>query len=125
MAIDRMLLLCCGFGMFAFLASEEKEKPFHLRKLLVTFMDEASAQFTLSQWLQYRMHLRYIPIRDMFHREWNDIKLAVNGCGMWWCIVTSTILYNVSYGPWEGCAFWHNLVGGALLAVQRLSFNDP
>ena len=83
------------------------------------FLDEGSSQYALMWWLSYHIGLRFIPIRDVYHREWNDCKNAIMKAGLSWVIQATNLLYNLAYGPWEGCAWFNELVEGAALLLER------
>eukprot|EP00974_Lingulodinium_polyedra_P100409 9725997-Lingulodinium_polyedra.AAC.1 len=60
-------------------------------------------------------------VRDIFHREWNDCTQAIKHSGLWWVILLTTMAWNLCYGPWEGCAWYEKIKGGAseFFALER------
>eukprot|EP00974_Lingulodinium_polyedra_P023188 2238155-Lingulodinium_polyedra.AAC.1 len=54
-----------------------------------------------------------VALRDPFHREWNDTKLALQRAGCWWAVLLTTVVYNMAYGPWESKSWFHKLQEGA------------
>ena len=51
MAIDRDLKLLTGKGMSQVSEEENKDKPFPLRSLLISFLDEAGPHMSLAPYL--------------------------------------------------------------------------
>ena len=47
-----------------------------------------------------------VAIRDPFHREWSDTQLALQRSKLWWLALLTTIVYSMSYGPWESNAWF-------------------
>ena len=125
MCFDRILQMCTDMGLNHFSVDQNKEKEFPFRRLLVLFLDEASVQFTLQWWLQYKMNMRVLCIRDPLHREWNDLKLAVSRTSLWWVITTTMLLYNLAYGPWEGCTWFQQMCEGIENLLETATPSDP
>eukprot|EP00974_Lingulodinium_polyedra_P009016 862223-Lingulodinium_polyedra.AAC.1 len=69
--------------------------------------------------------MRVLPLRDVFHREWNDTLNAVKGCGLYWVLVCSTLLYNLPYGPWDGAGWFDQLQEAAGVYWERATVQDP
>ena len=76
--------------------------------------------------LNYHLSLRIITMYDPFHREWNDVRLALalSDENLWWVILMSTIVYNMPHGLWESCAFWSRMVAMAKDYSDRESWNN-
>ena len=81
--------------------------------LLVLHFDEGSPNQALYCWMQYQARLRVIGVRDIYHREWNDVTLALRQAGLWRYVVLSSILFNLPYGPWNGGAWFGKLCESA------------
>eukprot|EP00974_Lingulodinium_polyedra_P030085 2897503-Lingulodinium_polyedra.AAC.1 len=60
-------------------------------------------------WLGYAARARVLAVRDIFHREWNDVCLSLKGAGVWSTVVMTSVLFNLPYGPWEGQSWWGQL----------------
>eukprot|EP00974_Lingulodinium_polyedra_P111304 10765970-Lingulodinium_polyedra.AAC.1 len=72
-------------------------------------MDEGSVGYAGVWFLLHHLHLRATFQRDVFHREWNDCKGAVKASSLWWVILCSTLVMNLTYGPWEGAGWFEKL----------------
>ena len=103
-ALDKALFVARGHGLAIFVCRVWEEREFGSRPLLVLYMDEASCNMAMSQWMLYHSNLRVIRIRDIFHREWNDVQLALKQAGLWWVVVLTSVAFNFVYGPWQGSA---------------------
>eukprot|EP00974_Lingulodinium_polyedra_P125370 11194248-Lingulodinium_polyedra.AAC.1 len=88
-------------------------------------MDEGSPAYACMWYLMYYLKARVVLVKDVFHREWNDIQGAIKSSGLWWVILLTGVTYNLCYGPWEGSAWFQKMRGGAeeLFAKQRA--RDP
>ena len=76
-------------------------------------MDEGSIGFASPWYLQYHLDMRVVFARDPFHREWNDVRGALAASSLWWVILLTTNAFNLTYGPWEGAAWFEKLKLGA------------
>ena len=65
-------------------------------------LDEGSSGFSMSWFTLFGLKLRFAFIRDPFHREWNDVRGALSDNGVWWCVLLSSMLFNLPFGSWEG-----------------------
>ena len=74
------------------------------RPTLVLHLDEGSPSYAMCWYMQYFLKLRFVFIRDIYHREWNDMCLALKACSLWSVVVMSTVVFNLHHGPWNGCA---------------------
>ena len=57
-----------------------------LPRTLVLHLDEGSSAFSMTWFLTFASYLRFIAMRDIFHREWNDVRLALGDQKLWWVI---------------------------------------
>ena len=87
--------------------------PLHCRPTLVLHFDEASPNIVMYCWLLYHMGLRVMAVRDVFHREWNDVQLAVKATGLWHVVLLSSLAFNLPYGPWDGSKWSHLMLEAA------------
>ena len=125
LAFDQQLQQTCKVGFEDFRAINNATNEFGKRKLLVWFMDQGSSQFALIWWLGYKMGVRGVFVMDVYHREWNDCKLGLIRSNLWWVVSVTMLLYNLAYGPWEGCAFFRQLQDGISTAIECLQPSDP
>ena len=50
---------------------------------------------------------------DPPHRVWNDTRHAIKNSGLQMTQVGATLAFNLSCGPWGGCAFFGTVSGAA------------
>ena len=99
-ALDNLLQLTIGSGLDAFIAGDNLEdviayiadssKEGSIPATLTLHLDEGSPAYAMVWFLVNHCGLRIIHIRDIFHREWNDVKLAVGQCSLWDVVVLTT-----------------------------------
>ena len=117
-ALDYTLADSTGEGLSQFLPeapADPSRAPTPVWDLptLVLHMDEGSIGFAGPWYLQYHLDMRVVFARDPFHREWNDVRGALAASQLWWVILLTTNAFNLTYGPWEGAAWFEKLKGGA------------
>ena len=95
------------------------------RPLLCLSYDECSANLALYVYLYYFARLRVLALRDIFHREWNDTKLALMASGVWWVVLLTTLAYNFVHGPWANAAWFGKLVEGCQDFVAKSPHGSP
>eukprot|EP00974_Lingulodinium_polyedra_P028094 2713431-Lingulodinium_polyedra.AAC.1 len=87
-ALDNLLQRTTGAGVSQFLPNQVRGRELwamgNLPRTLVMCMDEGSPGYAMVWWGLYKAHLRLLPLRDVFHREWNDTLDAVKGAGLFW-----------------------------------------
>eukprot|EP00974_Lingulodinium_polyedra_P012992 1261157-Lingulodinium_polyedra.AAC.1 len=54
-----------------------------------------------------------LAVRDIYHREWNDIINGLKSCDLWWVVVGSTLLLNLGHGPWANARWYQQWLEGA------------
>eukprot|EP00974_Lingulodinium_polyedra_P040786 3918263-Lingulodinium_polyedra.AAC.1 len=71
-------------GLAAFLdPSPPQQLPsWDQRKTLCLHFDEGSPNLALVNWLLYSVKARVVAVRDIFHREWNDVQLALKSANL-------------------------------------------
>ena len=125
-ALDYALLQGTKRGLADFMEDAEGSTgDLCKRSVLVTFFDEASTNMAMAMWLQYKVRLRMIFIRDVFHREWNDVSLAVKHTGLWWVVLLSSLAFNLPFGPWDGSGWWEQLKEGARDLLANAPHGGP
>ena len=126
-AVDRLLTILLGVGLLLYKPSEDvfdfvqDELPF----TLVLHMDEASPGYAMYWFLALKMKLRIVVIRDVFHREWNDVRLALSGSGVWWAVLLTIVAWNMPFGPFASGRFWEMMQDAVRLLVARSGFSNP
>ena len=70
-----------------------------------------AAMNTHSFFLLYSSHLLLVTLRDIIHRDRNDVMNAIKATDLWYAVLFASVVYNVNYGPWEG--------GGGITRSQK------
>ena len=127
-ALDKVLTTMLGLGLVFFLHTDDEDgvrdrDDFY--PTLVLHFDEASQGFAMIWYLLYALPMRIVPVRDVFHREWNDARLALSGSQLWWVVLITTIVVNLPFGPWEGGTWWERMVSQAADMSVRSSSDSP
>ena len=129
MCITHALLQMCGVGLEVFasaksLASMASYKISSKTRLnldpwigkwgiLGFTIDQHSVGWCAVNYLKYGLRLLVSPLLDVFHRVWNDIKLALGRAGWWEAVLLSTIWININYGSYEGSKWWREATAAA------------
>lgn len=143
-ALDKMMLLVFGIGVLCLLgqlrqlgeegsnavlgcreAALQSLTEGRLRPTLVLFGDEGSLGYSMNWYLVYYVGLRLLPVRNTFHRQCNDCKLAVSDFGLWCVIQLATIPFNLNFGPWESTAWFSNIVQMAERLLETIDAANP
>ena len=91
-ALDKILTQTIGDGLKAFQCGEDETDDVVVKNMLETkklkptlilHADEGSPAYSMNWYLFYGRDLRFIPVRDLFHRQWNDFKMALTGAKEW------------------------------------------
>ena len=107
-ALDHMLQLVLGCGLVRFVYDPAARWVDRALPVLVLHGDEASPNLSMACWLMYKAKVRCIWMRDIYHRAWNDVSITLRRAGLWWVVLLGRVVFNLPYGPWDGCAFWEN-----------------
>eukprot|EP00974_Lingulodinium_polyedra_P006089 576266-Lingulodinium_polyedra.AAC.1 len=79
----------------------------------------------LATFLLYHLKCRLVPMRDIYHREWNDVKLALKKSDLWYAVLLSTLAFNLPYGPWDGAGWFSKLQDSAKALMEEESIASP
>ena len=121
-ALDNALRHGRKRGLEVFLPTEgDKAKRLCVRHTLVLHYDEASPNLAMGQWMLYKGLLRIVLLRDVFHREWNDCGLALRSVGLWHVVLLTALVHNLTYGPWDGSAWFNKLCRVHMLLAAILA----
>ena len=109
--LDKTLTTLLGIGLAAFTPNDDERHRGLVREegippVLVLHLDEGSPAFAMCWFLSFHTKTRIVFIRDIFHREWNDVRLALGDSNAWWIVLLTTVVYNLPYGPWDSQAWW-------------------
>ena len=66
-----------------------------------------------------------ISTRDIYHREWNDIKLAISNACLWHIVVMLTVVYNKPHGPWDSGAWFNKIRTQAMSSAEAMDSAKP
>ncbi len=104
---------------------EDKQRPINTLPLLVLNEDQESSNFCASWFLRNHLNLRMMCVEDPWHRVWNDVLRAAKKAGYYGTILLTGICHNLSYGPWNGTKWFHEIYE-ASLDLSRLGLDgDP
>lgn len=71
------------------------------------------------------LHLAIEFVYDFAHRSNNDIMDALVKSGLWTVYLMSIVIFNISFGPYSSCAWFHSLGQSAQNFAARLTPDDP
>ena len=123
-ALDHLVVGVCGQGLERF-KPVASPPPFLERPLLVLSMDEGSSGYAMAWFLAYHAKCRMVVVRDIYHRQWNDTRLAISSAGLWWAVLLTTVSINMAYGPWDGAAWWQKLKEGGAELMSQEKIGNP
>lgn len=130
-ALDHQLFVTTGYGLLYYAttvgASIALAYLYHntIPRTLVLHLDEGSPAYSMTWFLVFSCRLRMIPIRDIHHRIWNDIKNSINDAGLWHIILLTTVVFNMPFGPWDGGAWFVKMKEQSEEMMQSLSPSNP
>ena len=125
-ALDHKLATMLGFGLKGFESTaDQADLPLQSRPLLTVHLDEGSPSYAMCWFLFIATRCRFLFIRDVFHREWNDIQNAVRTCKLWPTIVMTQLVLNLGHGPWQGGAWWGKLNKGLCCILPARAGGRP
>ena len=88
-------------------------------------MDEGSPAFAMTWFLCFHLNARFAAVRDAFHQEWNDIRLALGEQKLWWVVLLTTMVYNSPYGPWKSTKWCGVVTGSAVSYTAFAKWTSP
>ena len=94
-------------------------------KVLVLHLDEGSQAYSATWFIAYRLGLCFVCMRDIYHREWNDVKLALSDSNLWWVVILTTVALNMPHGPWEGASFHDKMKEMAGIDLKEQAAQSP
>ncbi len=97
-------------------------EPTQIPATLTICTDEGSPQIAMMYFLLYELRLLMVAFRDPAHRCWNDVGNALKSCNLYSTILTSTLVFNLHYGPWKGAAWFSQIIDAA---TDMVTFLDP
>ena len=110
-ALDHGLLTSTGVGLKHFvpdpLAADTQldiNQPGPLNILSLS-IDQGSVGWAASWYAMLHLKAALVLHIDPSHRCHNDLQLAYKASGLWGHMVLTSILYNFSYGPFDGAAW--------------------
>ena len=133
-ALDHQLLLAVGVGLIAYaVAAGVKDLDIVIAYLmegvippiLCIHLDEGSPAYAMTWFLANHEDIRIISTRDIYHREWNDIKLALSKANLWHVVIMMTVVYNMPHGPWDSGAWFNKIRKIAITMVESMTSANP
>lgn len=127
MALNNSVVQLAGFGLEAFVspATGSTMHQYGIQMapggalgvgrggMLGLNIDQHSVGWCAVNFMKYGLGLKVEATPDVFHRCWNDVKLAMGRSGWWESVLLSSIWINVNFGPWGGAKFWRETQGAA------------
>lgn len=101
-----------------------QDLPIAPRSLAIA-ADEQATQWSALNFLCWKLRLTMTMTGDVFHRSFNDIKLAVRRSGMWTIYCQALIHRNIAYGPWQNAAWFNLMMEEAGQLAEKMSDTDP
>lgn len=131
MCVHMMLVRMCGCGLEAFVSERTaaaciilapgSEFGFQSQgRLLSVSLHQHSVGWASCFFMKRALHMNVVAIGDFAHTTWNDCKVALGKAGFWEVILLSSILFNVCFGPWEGCKWWRTCQECAVEYFQKV-----
>ena len=139
-ALDHQLFLCLGIGLTFFACAEGETDLSIVNALfaslhaggylsipptLVLHLDEGSPAYSMTWFLSHHKDLRIMAQRDIYHREWNDIELALSGAMLWHVVILMFVVFNMPFGPWESHAWWNKIRESAERMLETMHPSNP
>lgn len=92
---------------------------------LVVAGDECSANLAPMQFLVGELELRFLLMRDLPHRSWNDVRLAIQEVGLWGKVLELNHCLAVKHGPFASQSWWRQMQESMSLHMARHSSACP
>ena len=125
--LDKLLYSLLGVGLVVYVPAQNyfelagKVLPW----CLVLHMDEASPGYAMFWFLALHLKIRIVFIRDPYHRQWNDTRLALTRTGVWWICLVTIVAFNMPFAPYGSGAFGEQLKEAFRVLLARSDFNNP
>jgi len=103
----------------------EMGTPGKRHNTLIMSIDQGSTGFCASWFMQYRLGIHLVVLPDIYHRCWNDLKMAIIKTGWHSHIVETTFLLNSLHAPWGTCRWFKELQEAALDYHKSTTHLDP
>jgi hypothetical protein len=87
--------------------------------------DQEGKQWAGFNFLEKKLQLNLVPLRDPFHRMWNDFGAAVHKGGFSPVYHHSLFTFNIAYGPFQRSAFFQEMIDMAADLAQTMEGNNP
>lgn len=120
-----MLVSCSGNGIAAFMPDTAKPLSEQSVPLLSVCIDQGSVGFSPMHYMLFGLQANCVLISNPSHRSWNDLKHSIKQSSLWECVVASGVAMNVGFGPFEGQAWWHQIVDAGVEYSQVAGPHDP
>ena len=131
-ALDKMIWMSIGIGLIYFggipndrQIAEQLLYEGTIPPALTLSLDEGSPAYAMTWYLQNKEDLRFIHMRDPYHREWNDVKGGITGAGLWYVILLCTVVFNLPHGPWEGGKWFQDMKAMSEEESKSMSASNP
>lgn len=103
----------------------DDQKPLTQRSWLVSNEDHGP-DCECTKWFRlFALKTRELEYGDPWHEFWNDFLNAAKHTGYFSTMLTTALAHNVSFGPFQGCAWWQEILEGAKDYMGMADSSDP
>ena len=88
-------------------------------------LDQASNNLAAIFFMQFVCRLFLHPLFDLFHREWNDLKLILADASLYGFSLLFITANNCVFGPWSSCMWFQTIVQGYCKYLNVATLSDP
>ena len=95
--------------------------------VLLVCTDQEQTQMTGGDWIfdpDEGLDVTGAKFRDEFHRTNNDTNNAIGASGLQPAYEAGIAIFNISYGPWQKCLFFNQIMGKRATLGQTLKENS-
>ncbi|CAK0819686.1 unnamed protein product [Prorocentrum cordatum] len=93
--------------------------------MCVFLCDQHQVQWCAIYYLIYQRRGAFLGLNGPIHRRNNDCDRACVAAGFYTTHLSDMLIGNISYGPWHGRKFWHEICDQAKDAVLALDEHSP
>ena len=125
-AMDCMLQAAQPRGISAYLPQKDDDrKPMLSLPTWVNNEDYGPVPWSTRTFLQYHLQLRQLASRDFMHVLWRSMLGGIGQAGLKSILYMSAIGHSLASGPWEGAAWYHQVVDASKEYFQRHTKRCP
>ena len=88
-------------------------------------VDQEQLQLTGLSFLENSLRATVVTSYDFFHRYWNGLQDATARSGLYSVYYAAHLVYNVAYGPYQSCSWFHTILASAADMAACLEPDSP